>query len=92
MIPRAPEILDNRCLDERDELLAKKYAAGLQPHEAAGLAEIDQLLEREEIRKANLIDAQSDQRLARIDEGLDKVEKIIRELQSLSRNTSWRTG
>lgn len=80
----APEDSGFLCLDERDELLTKKYAAGLQPHEAARLAEIDQLLEREEIRKADLIDAPGDERLARIDAGLDRVEKAIHALQALN--------
>lgn len=80
----APETLDDRCLGERDELLARKYAAGLQPHEAARLAEIDRLLELGEIRMAELIDARGDERLARIDAGLDRVEKAIHDLQVLN--------
>jgi len=79
-----PEDIEGRRLDERDELLAKKYAAGLQPDEVVRLAEIDQLLERDEIKKAELIDAKDDERLARIDAGLDRVEKAIHDLQALN--------
>jgi RNA polymerase sigma factor (sigma-70 family) len=75
---------DEHCLDERDNLLARKYTVGLEPHGEKRLAEIDRLLEREEARKAELIDAEGDQRLARIDEGLDRVERAIRDLQALN--------
>jgi len=82
--PGGPEDLIDRCLDERDELLARKYSVGLEPEDDRRLAEIDRLLVKEEIRKADLIAAQGDERLARIDAGLDRIESAIRDLQALS--------
>jgi hypothetical protein len=56
---------------------------GLASKEAARLANIDQLLEQDETRQADLIDAHEDERLARIDAGLARVEKAIQELRAL---------
>ncbi len=72
------------CLEERASLVLKKYDTGLEPHEITRLAEIDELLEREELKKADLLDALGDERLARINSGLDRVEQAIRELQTRS--------
>ena len=72
------------CIEERSSLILKNYATGLEPHEATRLAEIDEQLEREELKKADLLDALGDERLARINSGLDRVEQAIRELQPRS--------
>ena len=76
--------MSESCLEERASLVLKKYAIGLEPHEITRLTEIDEQLEREELKKADLLDALGDERLARINSGLDRVEQAIRELQPRS--------
>ena len=76
--------ISESCIEERTSLILKKCAIGLKPHEATRLAEIDELLEREELKKADLLDALGDERLVRINSGLDRVEQAIRELQTRS--------
>jgi len=75
-----------RALTERADLVIKKYAAGLTRGEGDRLLEIEKEFESEELMKADLIDDQvHDERIARIDAGLDRVEKAIRDLEGLNR-------
>ena len=78
---RNPLAADLR-LQERFELIAKKYAGGLQPHEAKRLAEIEDYLDGEDRAKAELIEARGNARMSRIDATLARVESAIRDLQA----------
>ena len=68
-------------LQERFELISKKYSGGLQPHEERRLAEIEHFLDSQDLAKADLVDARGRERMDRIDATLDRAEKAIRDLQ-----------
>ena len=77
---------DDSYLHERYELIAKKYAAGLGPQETKRLTEIEEYLDGQDVEKADLIDIRRGEQMGRIDAALDRVEKAIRDLQTLKLN------
>jgi hypothetical protein len=82
---RSPMAADPH-LPERVELITKKYAGGLQPHESECLAEIEDYLDSQDIAKADLISARGGERMPRIDTMLDRVESAIRDLKASKLN------
>ncbi len=77
-----PLAIDVR-LQERFELLNKKYSAGLEPHEVRRLAEIEEQLDRQDYAKADeTATTPSHERMARIDAALDRIEGAIRDLKA----------
>jgi hypothetical protein len=73
-------------LQERVELITRKYAGGLRPHESQRLTEIEDYLDSQDIAKADLISARGGERMARIDEMLDRVESAIQDLKASKLN------
>ncbi len=79
-------IADDSNLQERFELLSKKYAGGLEPHETKRLAEIEEYLDKQDVAQADFVDARGRERMRHIDATLDRVEKAIRDLQASKLN------
>ncbi len=81
--PARDPLADDFYLHERSELITKKYAAGLNPHEAQRLAEIEEYLDRHDSEKADWIDVRCQERMGRINANLDRVERAIQNLKAL---------
>ncbi len=77
--PIADVLSNDPHLQERFELIAKKYSVGLEPHEARRLSDIEELLDQQDFALADQMDAQGNERMKRIDAILDRVELAIRE-------------
>ena len=85
--PARNPLTDDSILRERFELISKKYsAAGLEPQETRRLAEIEEYLDLQDIQTADSIDARSNERMARINATLDRVESAIPDLQAIKPN------
>jgi hypothetical protein len=77
-----PNVSDSR----RTELLNKKYSSGLDLRETEQLAGIEEALQDKELRVAESASVRKNHRLDRIDADLERVEKILRELQTTSQH------
>lgn len=84
--PARNPIADNSNLDERFELISKKYTHGLDPQQTLRLAEIEEYLDLQDCQTADSIEARSHERMGRINTTLDRVEKAIRDLQEIKPN------
>lgn len=80
--PVTDVLSDDPHLQERFELITKKYSLGLQPHEVKRLAEIEELLDQQDFAKADQMEAQGNERMRRIEATLDRVEQAIRDLKT----------
>ena len=77
--PISDAFSDDPHLQERFELLTKKYSVGLEMHEATRLVQIEELLDQQDFALADQMEAQGNERMKRIDAMLDRVERAIAE-------------